>query len=345
MSDRPRPHAPTPSRTLVTGATGFIGSVLVRQLVEAGRTVRILRRPTSQLDLLEREGVAAAVEHATGTLGDPRSLRRAMEGVRHVYHTAGLVGPGRRVARAELRRVNTRGTANVVNAALSSEGVQRLVLTSSIAALGPPPAGDEAASPLDETATWAHATATPSAYARSKRDAEREVHRGLAEGLPHAVIVNPALVVGRGRAGEGTRRLVDAARRGRLLAAPPGATCVADVEDVAEGHRRALRFGETGRRYILGGDNLSWRALFAALSEAFGHAPPRLTLPPALLQAAGTASEALAFVTRRAPLLSRRAARTLAARRRYANRRARTELGCRFRSFDETAQRLARELT
>jgi dihydroflavonol-4-reductase len=337
-------HTITPQHydTLVTGATGFIGSVLVRQLVEAGRSVRIVRRPTSRLDLLEHEGVAGDVDHATGTLDDARSLRRAMEGVRHVYHTAGLVGPGRRAGREELRRVNTRGTANVVNAALEA-GVERLAFTSSIAALGPPaPENDDARGPLvDETASWSRAARAPSPYAQSKRDAEREVHRGLAEGLPSAVIVNPALVFGRGRPGEGTRRLVDAARRGRLWVAPPGTTCVADVEDVAAGHRRALRLGETGRRYLLGGDTLSWRAVFGTLAEAFGHAPPRLTLPPALLRAAGAASEALAFVTRSAPLFSRQNARALSARRRYTNRRARNELGCRFRSFEATAQRLA----
>ena len=264
-------HTITPQHydTLVTGATGFIGSVLVRQLVEAGRSVRIVRRPTSRLDLLEHEGVAGDVDHATGTLDDAR-------------------GPL-----------------------------------------------------VDETASWSRAARAPSPYAQSKRDAEREVHRGLAEGLPSAVIVNPALVFGRGRPGEGTRRLVDAARRGRLWVAPPGTTCVADVEDVAAGHRRALRLGETGRRYLLGGDTLSWRAVFGTLAEAFGHAPPRLTLPPALLRAAGAASEALAFVTRSAPLFSRQNARALSARRRYTNRRARNELGCRFRSFEATAQRLA----
>lgn len=332
--------------TLVTGATGFIGSVLVRKLVEDGRAVRIFRRPSSQLDLLKREGVVGAVEHATGTLGDARSLRRAMQGVRRVYHVAGLVGPGRRASRRALRKANVEGTANVVNAALAAEpDPERLVLTSSVAALGPPApdARGDGVPIIDETSSWTHAGRAPRPYARSKRDAEREVHRGIAEGLD-AVIVNPALVFGPGRAGEGTRRLVDLARRGRLVAAPPGATCAADVEDVAEGHRRAMRHGEAGRRYVLGGENLSWRALFATLARAFDQKPPRFTLPPALLTAAGAAAGALSVLTRTAPLFSRQAARGLTSTHHYANRRAREELGCRFRPFAETAQRLAREL-
>lgn len=343
MRKHPHPRTPTSARTLVTGATGFIGSVLVRQLVEAGQRVRIFRRPTSRLDLLEREGVAEAVEHATGALEDARSLRRAMRDAAHVFHVAALVGPGRRATPQTLRRVNAEGTANVVNAALAAD-VERLVLTSSIAALGPPPTPASPDTPvIDESASWAHAARQPSPYARSKRDAERELQRGIAEGLD-AVIVNPALAFGRGRRGEGTRRLVDLARRGRLIAAPPGTTCVVDVEDVADGHRRAMRLGETGRRYLLAGENCSWHAIFATLARAFGRAPPRFTVPPALLQMAGAAAEAFSFLTRTAPAFSRHTARSLASDRRYSNRRAREELGCQFRPFAETAHRLARAL-
>lgn len=306
--------------------------------------MRIVRRPASRLDLLEREGVAGAVEHTTGTLEDARSLRRTMQGIRRVYHVAALVGPGRRASREALHRVNAEGTANVVNAALDAD-VGRLVLTSSTAALGQPVPARAGNGPLitDETASWTHTTEAPSPYARSKWNAEREVHRGIAEGL-EAVIVNPALVFGRGRRGEGTRRIVDLARRGRLVAAPPGSTCVVDVEDAANGHRRAMRLGEPGQRYLLGGDNLSWQALFATLAEAFGHPPPRFILPSMLLQAAGAAAEAIAFLTRTAPPLSRQTAQHLTSDRRYSSRRAREELGCRFRPFADTARRLAHTL-
>lgn len=341
-STRPLPHALSPltrSRfpmsTLVTGATGLVGSALVQRLLEDGAAVRIFRRPTSRLDLL---GAAAeAVEHFTGDLGEPRRLRDAMRGVRSVYHVAGRVEGGRGGA-AALRRVNAQGTAHVVNAALEA-GVERLVHTSSIAALGRP--AREGAL-VDEATPWDEA-AERSAYARSKRAAELEVRRGLAEGL-EAVIVNPALVFGVGRAGENTRRLVDAVRRGRLPAVPPGSTCAVDVRDVAEGHLRAMHLGEPGERYLLGGENLSWRALVGTLARAFGAAPPRLTLSPRLVRWGAALAQGAAALTRTRPLLTREAARSAARRFRYDNRKAVRDLGCAFRPFAATAEHLAQAL-
>jgi len=205
---------------LVTGATGFVGSVLTRQLVDAGTDVRIFRRDTSSLDLLGT--YAERVDHAVGDLRRARSLYEAMQGVDRVYHVAAKVSFARG-DRAAVRRVNADGTAHVVNAALKA-GVDRLVHTSSIAALGRPPEPDGA---IDETTEW-QGLPHRSAYARSKRRAELEVHRGIAEGLD-ATLVNPSLVFGVGGPETNTRRIVDAVRSGWLLAVPPGGTNVVDV--------------------------------------------------------------------------------------------------------------------
>ena len=306
--------------------------MLTRRLVDDGVDVRIFRRDTSSLDLLGR--YAERVDHAVGDVTHARSLYDAMQGIDRVYHVAAKVsfGPGEQEA---LRRVNADGTANVVNAALKA-GVDRLVHTSSMAAFGRPA---EPKGLIDETSEWQGAPHR-SAYARSKRRAELEVHRGIAEGLD-AVMVNPSLVFGVGGPDTNTRRIVDAVRSGWLLVVPPGGTNVVDVRDVAAGLRAAMAKGETGRRYFLGSENLSWKAFTHMLAEAFGVEPPRYTMPRSLLTLGGVVAEGFATLTRTQPFLTRSTARTASRTYRYENNRARTELDCTFRPFEETARHIA----
>lgn len=321
-------------RVLVTGATGFIGSEVTRQLVDAGADVRILRRERSRLDLLG--DTSDRVEHAIGDVTQPDTVLAAMSGIEQVYHTAAYVGFGGRSDRRALYRVNVEGTAHVVDAALAN-GVRRLVHTSSMAAFGRPEQPDGGV--IDEESVW-HRSRANSEYAASKYAAELEIYRGLAEGL-EAVIVNPALVFGVGRPGENTRQIVDKVREGALPAVPAGGTNVVDVRDVAAGHLLAMERGRTGERYFLGSENLSWRTIIGLLARAYGTEPPRLTLPagPALVLA--TLSEAFATVTRTRPLLTRETARSASRFYRYSNRKAVEELGCTFRPFEETARDIA----
>ncbi len=320
-------------KTLVTGATGFIGSTLTRQLLDRGAEVRILRRTTSKLDLLGE--AAQHVKHVLGDVTDPESLRAAMDGVQHVYHTAASVVLGGRRDRALLHRVNVYGTACVVDAALDA-GVTRLVHTSSIAALGRPEGRD---APIDENTAW-QASRFNTPYAVSKHEAELEIHRGIAEGLD-AVMVNPSLVFGVGRPGENTRQVAERIRDGRFRAVPTGGTNVVDVEDVAAGHVRAMDYGQTGARYLLGGENLMWQAIVETLAEALGVAPPRRSFTPGLAMALASVLEAVAFVTRTRPLLTRTIARNVSQVYTFSNRKAIDDLGCTFRPFAATAKRIA----
>lgn len=325
----------TSGKALVTGATGFVGAALTRHLVSSGCDVRIFRRESSNLDLLGR--VADDVEHAVGDITFAPSLYDAMEGVDRVYHVAAKVSFSER-DREVLRRINVDGTANVVNAALRS-GVERLVHTSSVAALGRPQSTDTT---IDETTAWADAPHR-SAYACSKRQAELEVHRGIAEGLD-AVIVNPSLVFGVGNAETNTRRIVDAVRSGWAIAVPGGGTNVVDVRDVAAGHQKAMHDGESGRRYLLGSENRSWEGIITVLAQAFGVTPPRYTLPEVVLHAGSMLIESMALLTRNHPFITRATAQTACRTYRYDNHRACEELGCSFRPFEETAQRIAHHL-
>ena len=317
-------------RILVTGATGLVGSALVRQLVAQDATVRIFRRDSSPLVALG--DTADRVEHAIGDITEPHAVAQAMEGITHVYHSAARVDLGADLS--SLRPVNVDGTAHVVNAA-RAEGVTRLVHTSSIAALGRPTSNGS----IDESTDWQNAPHR-SAYAQTKHEAELEVHRGRAEGLD-AVIVNPALVFGTGRPDASTHRLVEAVRNERLPGVPPGGTCVVDAEDVATGMRRAMLHGTSGHRYILGSQNLPWRTIIEVLADAFDVPPPTREIPAFWLRAAGGLAEGWAWITRSTPRFTRRMAQTASTTMQYNTTRARTELDCTFRPFPETAQRIA----
>ncbi len=317
-----------PDLTLVTGATGMVGSALVRALVADDENVRILVRSTSQLDLLG--GAALYVDRAMGDITDPESLAPAMTDVTRVYHCAALVDDGRDVS--AMHRVNVEGTRHICDAALPA-GVRKLVHVSSIAALGRTASGGT----IDESHEW---TPSPlnSDYARSKYDAELEIRRAVAEGLD-ACMVNPAIIFGEGRAGENTMQLVARARSGKLGLAPPGSTAIVDVLDVVDAMRAAMERGTTGARYVLAGENLSWTDLFGTLSSAFGNSAPR-TLPAWAVRAAGRAGSLASSFGLNAPIDNQRA-RYVTGAFRYDSTKAQDELGIVFRPFAQTAQRLA----
>lgn len=325
------------STVLVTGATGFLGSSLTRRLLKEGFDVRIFRRAGSKLDLLE--GVNRDVEHAVGDVTDVIALGDAMNGIERVYHAAAYVGFGGRHERDRLMRINVEGTASVVNAAVKHR-VRRLLHVSSVSAFGRPERPDGI---IDEEAKWQQSS-TNSVYAYSKYLAELEVRRGIAEGLD-AVIVNPSLIFGVGRPGDNTRRIIDGIRRRRLPAIPSGGTNVVDVLDVVEGALRAMAGAETGERFFLGSENLSWDAVIGELAEAFGIDPPRFTLRPVLALALAYVSEGLSYLTRSEPLLTRETARTASKTYRYSNAKARVKLAWQPRPFAETAKRIAREIS
>ena len=322
--------------SLVTGATGLVGSHLTRQLLEQGSQVRIFRRPTSSLDLLGADA-AAQVEHAVGDLSDTGTLGSAMKDVSQVYHTAAMVSFSSR-HRDALFETNVRGTARVVNAALHA-GVERVVLTSSMAAFGRPEHPHQVS---DETTRW-HNSPANSPYAESKHLAELEIQRGVAEGLD-AVIVNPALIFGTSRPAQNTHALVELVRDGKLPAAPPGGTNVVDVRDVAAAHRLAMQRGRTGERYFIGSMNLSWRAILDKIAGAFDVRSPRYTLPAPAMPAVGWLAGGIARLTGYGSIISRSSVRSTARTYRYDNTRAVEELGCTFRPFAETMSHMAAAL-
>ncbi|MCH8276057.1 MAG: NAD-dependent epimerase/dehydratase family protein [Bacteroidetes bacterium] len=320
-------------KTLVTGTTGFLGATLTRRLVQEGVSVRGLRRASSTLDLLG--DAARHVDWTETDILDVDGLELAFQGVSRVFHCAAFMGFEGKRSKSKLYSVNVQGTANVVNAALSV-GVDRLVHTSSIAALG---RSENDSGCLDETTEW-RPSPMNTGYAESKHLAELEIQRGIAEGLD-AVIVNPSLVMGVGRTGENTMLIIETIRKGRLPFVPGGGTNVVDVLDVVDGLLRAMERGETGRRYILAGQNMMWKEFAIAVAVALGVSPPRRTISRRSMSVIATISECVGWITRTSPLITRETTRLSSIISCYDNTRAIQELGCTFRSFDKTMKRIA----
>jgi dihydroflavonol-4-reductase len=264
--------------TLVTGATGLVGSHVTRLLVARGDAVRVLVRERSPLDELD----GLDVELVYGDVLDRPSVRRAMRGVQRLFHIAGITS-----LRAEADRtfaVNVGGTRIVLEEALRA-GVARVVHTSSVAAVGPAARGSTA----DEDQVF-RAGRYGLPYVNAKHEAELEAMRLAAHGLP-VVIVNPAHVFGAGDRHRSSTELVRRFLLGSIPAYVDGALNIVDAEDVARGHLLADERGEVGERYILGNRNFTLDRLFADLARLSGVEPPALKLPLTAALALARAAE------------------------------------------------------
>src|SRR5215210_8393227 len=252
--------------TLVTGATGFVGSHVARALVARGDEVRATVRPTSKLGALRGLDVETVVADVT----DRRAVRRALRGVTRVFHVAGTTNL--RMASDDLFRINVAGTRTVLEESLRAE-VERVVHTSSVVAVGPAPPGGVA----DERQVW-RGGELGIPYVGSKHEAEVEALRIGARGLP-VVVVCPAYVLGPGDTHRSSTELVRRFMLRRIPAYVDGAINVVDVGDVAAGHLLADEGGVPGERYILGNRNYTWDRLFADLARLSGVEGPAMRLP------------------------------------------------------------------
>ncbi len=269
---------------LLTGASGFVGSAVLRHLVRAGHRVRALVRPDS--DRRNLDGVP--VEIAVGDLRDRASLERAAAGCSGLFHVAAdyrLWTP----KPDEIYQTNVSGTRELMRAAATA-GVERIVYTSSVATLGlaadGTPADETTASAIDDMIGH---------YKRSKFLAEAEV-RKLAgdEGLP-VVIVNPSTPVGpRDIKPTPTGRMIVEAAAGRMPAFVDTGLNLVHVDDVAAGHLLAYERGAVGERYILGGDNMTLREILRDIAAIAGRRPPRVRLPHGLVAPIAYVAEAWA---------------------------------------------------
>jgi dihydroflavonol-4-reductase len=274
-------------KTLVTGASGFVGAAVTRELLHSGHEVRVLLRPTS--DRRNLEGLD--LEVAVGDLSDPASLAAASRGCEAVFHVAADYRLWSRDP-SNIYRTNVEGTRDLMRAALEA-GVRQVVYTSSVATLGLSPDG----TPANEETPVTFADMVGH-YKRSKFLAEAEVRRMVREeGLP-AVIVHPSTPVGPGDIKPTpTGRMVVAAASGRIPAYVDTGLNLVHVDDVAIGHRLALERGKQGEGYILGAENLTLGRILAEIARLCGREPPRVRLPYQAVLPVAYVAEAWARIT------------------------------------------------
>jgi dihydroflavonol-4-reductase len=278
--------------TLVTGATGFIGTALVRQLLDQGDTVRALSRPDS--DRRNLDGLK--VEIAYGDLQDTASVHKSLKGCQKLYHVAAhysLWAPDPQL----FYRINVDGTKNLMQTARKA-GVERIVYTSTVGALGISPDGR----PGNEE-TPVSLSDMVGDYKRSKYLAEQAVIQMAREGLP-VVIVNPSAPVGpRDIKPTPTGQMIVDFLKGRMWAYLDTGMNLIDVDDVARGHILAMEKGQIGQKYILGHRNMTLREIFETLGKISGIKPPTLKAPYGLALSAAYLSQWVSRITQKPPAI------------------------------------------
>jgi len=324
------------ARIVVTGATGSLGSALVRHLVGDGAEVTAMVMPGERLGGIA--GVRDLIDIRFGDVRDRDSLTRAFDGAGVVYHLAGVAVTLNRLHRRMIA-INVDGARNVAEAAALA-GVGRLVHTSSISAIGYPPDGTIADENFDPTRS-----VCTNSYAQTKTIGERAVlevadHRGL-----DAVVVNPSAVIAPfSDLRYGWAGFVDMARRGMLKIYPPGGVALCAVDDLVSGLRAAADRGRVGERYILSTRNIMYRDLFPLVCDIVGTPPPTRGVSTATVRAAGRVGSAVSTLYRnadRAPFFVAENAELTVHQLFYSSEKAQRELGFAPSSIDDSIKQVS----
>lgn len=316
---------------LITGATGFTGSYIVRHLLAEGYTnIYGLRRSSSTLELLGK--AADQIQWRTADIADYFAIEEALSGIEIVVHCAALVSfqPS---DKERLLEINRGGTRNVINAALHQK-VKRFLHLSSVAALGRNVPGQL----ISEQSKWEDDESVTQ-YSRSKFLAELEVWRGQAEGLSVGFLY-PSIILGAGRWQEGSVRLFSYAAEGPTYY-PDGCTGVVDVRDVADAMVLLLERDEDGDRFLLNGSNVSYQELLRQMTVAFKLEPPSKKLAFFWAKWLARLESIRAFITRQGPLLTHETVNATYQQLVYDSSASENILGLSYRNLEETVQQTA----
>jgi dihydroflavonol-4-reductase len=278
-------------KTLVTGGSGYIGSAVVRELLDDGAKVKVLARETG--DLRNLEGLD--VDMVYGDITDFHSIKNALRGCDRVFHLAAIYAiwlPNPKM----MYWVNVQGTKNVLEACLQKK-IKKVVYTSSVAALG----AHGKDRPADESAAF-NLWHTKDNYYLSKFRAEQVALDYNRRGLP-VVIVNPTNPCGpHDIAPTPNGQLIINIIKGKLPGYVDGGINVSDIGDTAKGHVLAMEHGKPGEKYVLGNTNVSVKEYFDLIAQIGGGKSPSIRIPKSVAILSGYLYQGLAEITRRPPV-------------------------------------------
>ncbi len=299
MNDQSSPPGPGVETILVTGGTGFLGSYIIKQLVDNGYEVRAIRR-NDKLPFWISKEIIDKVKWIDGDILDVVALEDAMEGIDTIIHSAAIVSFAKKDWK-KMYHVNVEGTANVVNIALE-KNVRRLIHISSVAAVGRTASGGH----VNEEKKWEESNANTQ-YAKSKYKAELQVWRGISEGL-EAVILNPSTLLGYGDWSSGSCGIFKNVFE-EFKWYSQGINGFTDVEDVAKVVLLFVENSITEERFIVNGDTWSFKKLQDTIADAFGKKRPAKKTTPFLMALAWRMEKFKSWFTGKKPLLTKESAR------------------------------------
>jgi nucleoside-diphosphate-sugar epimerase len=318
---------------LVTGATGFLGSELALQLVQAGNSIRCTKRASSSIPTI-LQPFKKQIQWVDADMLDIFALEDAFEGVTQAYHCAAWVSL-KQADKQEMIRTNLTGTANIVNICL--EHNIRMVHVSSIAAIG-----QELPGILITENTHLEEITENDGYALSKLQSEMEVWRGIAEGLD-AVIVNPSLIIGANAGTDGSGQLFETVRKG-LKFYTIGTNGFVDVADVAKCMIALMNSDIHAERYIISAENISYKDITTSIAKGFGIQPPAKLAKPWMMGIAWRGAALLAAITGGSPAIDKVAAKTSSETRLYDNSKIKKAISIEFRPIGESVREICAAL-
>ncbi len=319
---------------LVTGGTGLVGSHLLFALAKQQQPIRALKRITSDLTVVKKVFSTAPdlldkIEWLDADILDTELLAAAFENITHVYHNAALVSFDPNKAE-QMLQVNIEGTANVVNACLENH-VSKLVYCSSVAALG----RNLTDEPVSEESHW-YASKENSNYAISKYGAEREVWRGIAEGL-NAVIVNPSVIIGPGMWHANGGALIKYVYDERIFY-PDGITGFVDVRDVVDCMMQLMESNITAERFLINSENVGYKTIMDWAAEKMHKSKSKIKVTPLISELGWRAEKIKSWVTNKSPMLTKETARTALKKQFYSNQKIKDAIGFNFIPMKESVE-------